>query len=68
MVFCEVKFRTGGFEEALHAVDGRKRETLRRAVRAYRTREDLWGVPARGDIVCVSRDGIDVVRSAFPVS
>ena len=55
VVFVEVRFRSAGLASARESVDDAKARRLRQAVAAYRSRERIWCIPARIDIVAVTR-------------
>ena len=70
VVFCEVRRRSDGIGAAADSVTHEKKRILRRAVRAYRSRERLWAVPVRGDVVVVDgrrRSNPVHLRGAFDV-
>lgn len=72
VAFCEVKSRSGGdMEEALSAVDARKRERLARAAAYYLWCRELEGVNCRFDVIALlnGRKGWKIVhvRDAFEV-
>ena len=55
VVFVEVRFRSHGAEAAELSVDQGKARRVRRAVAAYRSREGLWNVPCRIDVIAVTK-------------
>jgi len=72
LAFCEVKSRTGGdLEEALGAVDERKRARMARAAGYYLFRQGLEGRRCRFDVIALLNEGegwkIMHVRDAFEV-
>lgn len=70
LVFCEVKARArGDLEEALEAVDARRRERMARAASHYLAREGDGGKHCRFDVIALLKNGrawkIEHVRDAF---
>lgn len=70
LAFCEVKSRTGGdLEEALSAVDERKRERMVRAAAYYLLHKGAAGKRCRFDVIALlnGREGWKIVhvRDAF---
>lgn len=72
LVFCEVKSRNGGdMEEALAAVDARKRERMARAAAFYLSHLGMGGLSCRFDVIALlnGQRGWKImhVRDAFVV-
>ncbi len=70
LVFVEVKFRThDGFGTPTEAIDGEKRERIRRAARAFAERRGVPDLPARFDVVALSGFGrsgrLELIKNAF---
>jgi putative endonuclease len=63
LVFCEVKLKRGPrFGDPLEAVDGRKRERLRRGAEAWlRANPELRGLRVSFEVAAVRPDGIERV-------
>ena len=55
LVFVEVKTRSqGGMQRPFEALTAAKKNTLRRASRAWLAEHGAWGRPCRIDLVCVT--------------
>jgi putative endonuclease len=70
LVFVEVKFRIGSaFGTPIEAVDGEKRERIRRAARVFAERRGVPDLPARFDVVALSGAGrfcrLELIKDAF---
>ncbi len=72
LVFCEVKSRSGGsMEEALEAVDERRRGRMARVAAHYLAREGGGDMPCRFDVIALLKFGgawkIEHVEDAFEI-
>ena len=61
VVFVEVRARREGLVAAIESITAKKRRTLAAAIRRYKTRERLWGVATRVDLVVVSGRDVEHV-------
>ena len=68
VVFVEVRARQTAMVDALASFDVRKRRVLAAAVRAYKTRERLWGAETRIDLIAICGRRIEHVRDALDES
>lgn len=65
VVFVEVRARRTSLVDAISSFDHDKKRVLAAAVRAYKTRERLWGVDTRIDLVAISGKKLEHVRDAL---
>jgi putative endonuclease len=70
LVFVEVKFRMDdAFGAPVEAIDGKKRERIKRAARAFAEARGVPDLPTRFDVVAVSGRGcfgrLELIRDAF---
>lgn len=65
VIFVEVRARAASLTAALDSLDADKRTTLTAAVRSYKTRERLWGVDTRIDLIAISGRTLEHVRGAI---